>query len=606
MPRVPVLDQQVGTQAQTYSTPSVARPVEGAFGDQMSQAASRAGAAVEQFGSTMEDHIFERQQTLNEQQVIAASTQAKRDLQDMLYGTTKDADGNPVPGFLTRQLTSAQGATQQFDQSFQDLKQKYIDQMANPLQKATLSKLLEQSYDSNRSQVISHEATQGQAAYKATIDDATKQSIASAGTLSDPDQMRTAIGQAQTIQGAGLSRMGHDSSSVTLNNQQLAGDMLGSAFKPLLEQDPNRAQALFDGVKDMIPENLKAQFSAQLDQKREADQALGYWNKVQDYQLADGTPDTERMRNDLYDRTDLTTEKKDKIWTYVKDRANEYNRQLNQQSAADDYAFTNQVMGLKQQGGTMDDAMKLAQQQSQDPADQSYWQNMVRTLYTQNTKTDPDAYVTLYEGVKDGKMGKTELGQAYAQGKLSGTDYRNLMKDRYDTLHKDDTFQTKETIDHIKDIAHAQFGTSASGQKQTAEFMYSVMTNARGKSPEETLTIANTLLKSDPKSGWFFKDPNYVTDIKNRDAQNQAWGQLHSDIGRDQVRAIGQGVLFGGKNSWGTADVNSFAQAMGGPDKIKQGTPANAAIQSLIRKGKVVTPDTVRKVLSVHPDGVWQ
>lgn len=572
----------------------------------MSQAASRAGAAVEQFGSTMEDHIFERQQTLNEQQVIAASTQAKRDLQDMLYGTTKDADGNPVPGFLTRQLTSAQGATQQFDQSFQDLKQKYIDQMANPLQKATLSKLLEQSYDSNRSQVISHEATQGQAAYKATIDDATKQSIASAGTLSDPDQMRTAIGQAQTIQGAGLSRMGHDSSSVTLNNQQLAGDMLGSAFKPLLEQDPNRAQALFDGVKDMIPENLKAQFSAQLDQKREADQALGYWNKVQDYQLADGTPDTERMRNDLYDRTDLTTEKKDKIWTYVKDRANEYNRQLNQQSAADDYAFTNQVMGLKQQGGTMDDAMKLAQQQSQDPADQSYWQNMVRTLYTQNTKTDPDAYVTLYEGVKDGKMGKTELGQAYAQGKLSGTDYRNLMKDRYDTLHKDDTFQTKETIDHIKDIAHAQFGTSASGQKQTAEFMYSVMTNARGKSPEETLTIANTLLKSDPKSGWFFKDPNYVTDIKNRDAQNQAWGQLHSDIGRDQVRAIGQGVLFGGKNSWGTADVNSFAQAMGGPDKIKQGTPANAAIQSLIRKGKVVTPDTVRKVLSVHPDGVWQ
>jgi hypothetical protein len=602
MPRVPVYDRQAQVKTTEVGTRVISKPQP--MGTEMAEAAGRAGAALMNTGNVLAQHMAERQKIEDERQVMERDTAARTELQDRLYKQDVDENGRPV-GFLNRQKNHATGLTPEFDQTFRELKQKYVGSLANDTQKQLFSKMIDNHYEGLRGTVIRHEAEQGRELFKETVSSAVKQRISEAATISDPSLLLKAIDDAQGLQTGGLKRMGSQDDVVGAHNQVLAGELVKSSFGPLLSQDYRKAEAVLNAARSRVPADVAAEMDKALEGRKLEDERVSTWKQVAGHRLADGTPDTNRMQNSIFAREDLTTEKKEKLWDYVKVRAAEENQQRKQQEVATDHSFKNEVFAAKKGGANLDAALKLVSKYGGDEVAQQERTEIVKALYTTKTITDPVTYNKLWEGVQEGKMGKTELNVAFAQGKISSSDFMELTKTGYNALHKEDEFYKKEIIDRVKDLAQTEYG---SNEKKRNGFLYSVLISSRGKTPEETWKIAQDLTKNDPSTGAFSftQDAQWETNVKRSDAQNLVWGKLHQDIGQDQVKAIGQSALMTGKKTWGVSDVEEFATALGGYEKLKKGTPENTAIDSLVRKNKQVTPEAVKAVLKVHPDGVWK
>lgn len=602
MPRVPVYEQRVQAQSAAAPAPSISRPPAEAFGVGQGQAIARLGSAAQSLGDQVAKTLIDQKLREDERAVVERDTAARKELQSLLYNPEEDENRKPK-GFLSRQLGHATDITPEFDQAYGDLKKRYLDTVESDAQKYHLGRLLDNQYESARSGVIRHEAEQRREAYRSSLNSNLEQRVLGAGSMSNPELLGKALVEAREFQASGMRRMGADDASIQVAGEKLASEMTAKAFEPVLAQDAKKARALLEGVKGNLPASVVAKMEQALSGKELDDQRQAVWSQVSRLTLSDGNPDEAKMQEAVLGLPGMSTEKKEKIWDYVKARAGEARQQRKAAEAATDHSFANEVYEAKRSGLPMDKALELVGKYGGDNVAQADRAKIVQGIYTKDVKTDPATFVEIWEGIQEGRIGKVELGQAFSQDRLSAADYRSLTELKYNTVHKEDEFYKKEMVDHIKDLAKSEYG---SNDKKRGEFIYSVLVNSRGKSPEETWKIANDLLKKDPASGWLFKDEQWKTDIKNRDASAAVWGTLHSDLGRDQVKAIGQGALYGGKKNWGVTDVEAFANAFGGYDKIKQGTPANAAIQSLIRKRKVVTPDSVRAVLKAHPDGVWR
>jgi hypothetical protein len=606
VPKVPVYEQQVQAQPGQFATPEILRPPEGAFGGAIDQAIGNLGQAGMQVSKVLMDHALEVRKMEQEKQVLDTATQARSKLQDLLYGEGgTDDQGNAVPALMNRAGGQAKGATMAFDGAYRQVKEDALGRVQEPLQKATLNRLLDTHYETMRGTVIRHEAEQGRLAYQSSVESYLKQGVAQAGAITDPDSMGKAIDQAHFVQAEGMKRMGADPAAIEVSQAELAHQMVKASFGPLLTQDYRKAKQLLDGVRGKLAPTDAARFDQELDGKQLDDTRQAVWNHVESFELSNGDPDEAKMQAHVM-ALDLPTDKKEKIWDYVKARAGEQMQQQKLEDAAQDNSFLNQVYQVKKQGGTLTDALKLVPQYGGDNSTQAERQAAATKIFTTRTQTDPQTYVDLWEGVKSGSLGKAEIYKAYAQEKLSGSDFRQLIETKFNTLHKDDEFMQKEMMERVKELADATYPTSRKQDK--AQFLYTVLTESRGKTPQETWKAANDLLKGDPNTGFhgFFESPQWKTDAKTSDAQNLMWGQLHSDIGSKAVSAIGQGAMFKGAKNFGVQDIQGFADALGGYEKIKAGTPANNAINSLIQHKKVVTPETVKAVLSKHPDGVWQ
>lgn len=607
MPQVPVYDQQVQAQAPQFETGQVLPPPQAAFGGDVAQAMGKLGGSISEAGNVLAQHAIEVNRMKTEQQAYDGATSVGSKLQNLMFNSSgTDDQGNPKPGLLNRQGAAATGSTEEFDQAYQQLKAQALDQIGSPEGKQMLNRLLDRSYMPMRERVIQNESKQQRQGYNDSVDSYLKQSVANAGALTDPALMNDAINQANEVQDKSLPQMGAQPGDIQLSKQGQAKQMVQAAFGPLLTQDAGKAQALLEGVKSQLSPTDYAHLQSQLDGKQLEDTMHSVWNRVQgdSFQLPDGTSDREKISNYVAS-LGLPPEKEDKVRGYVLARAGEQDQENQQQAAADQYKFTNQVLQIQKQGGTLDDALKLIPQYADDNSSQADFQKLaVRIFSKPDVKTDPVKFVELWNGLHDKTLNSADVTQAYQRDQLSGSDFRNLMETNYNVAHKDDEFYQKETVDRIKELAEAQFGQ---GNKQAqAQYLYSVLSASRGKSPEETWKTANDLLKGDPNTGikgWIQTD-QWKTDLSNRDATNLMWGQLHSDVGQAQVRAIGKGVLSTGKKSWGPSDVQRFADSFGGYDQIKKGTPVNNAINSLIQNRKLVTPGTVKRVLKTYPDGV--
>lgn len=390
-------------------------------------------------------------------------------------------------------------------------------------------------------------------------------------------------------------------------------DQLSGTHKEIIaarldKDDPNNVEQARDYLdahkSQMNSQDLVAATKA-IDQAETTGIALDAWDDVKNMKLSNGMPDEARMQKALYSRDDLSDERKEKVWEFVKGRAKEEVLQKNMQDQSTDRSFMNAAIQARQQGAPLQDALKLADRYSSDPYDQSVKANAIRQIYAPPTKSDPSTFMNIWESIQDGTAEKSDIDQALNKQQLTTEDWRSLRMQYYKSNTEDQSAEEKQTWERIKLLSEETF----SDKKKRDAFMYEMHSISDGKSPEDLWKSANDKLKTAPGSGIFgtdwFGEPQWKTDIQKSDAQNTAWGKVYQDVGDSETKAIGQGILYSGKESWGLGDVDAFAAQFGGYDKIKGGTPVNTAIQSLMSHGKLATAANVKAVLKKYPDGKY-
>lgn len=344
---------------------------------------------------------------------------------------------------------------------------------------------------------------------------------------------------------------------------------------------------------------------------------MALYNQLRGLTFEDGTPNEAAMRNAVWAQKNTPDAEKEKLWEFVKGRAAEDVANRSRENLARDNAFMNEILTAKNKGATMEQELttlnaqfaKPGQTVMRDEKDRASREAAIRKLYAPPTDSDPKTFISLWQQAREGKATIDDIDAASTKGQLKLADWRLLREEQFNALLKEKDPEVQANWKRIEALADEKFP----GQKVAREqFMYEIISGSKGKKPEELWKSANDKLKGDPNTGvWgFFQTKQFKTDLQKMDAENLAWGNVASDIGGDEMKAIRKGLSRGGKPAT-PADFDAFTKAMGGYDKMKPGTPVHNAIQSIIRNsppgraGIPVTPSNIQKLLSIHPDGNW-
>lgn len=592
--------------------PQFAKPTPAAFGADVAVADEQVGQKISEFGATLAKAIVNKRNQDEEQQVIATDTTFRQSLQDVLYNPEPGTGGAPK-GIMDRSLGQARGATVQFQDAYADLRQKFLDQVPGDHQKAALAARMDAHYVSTRDLVVRHEAVQQDESYKNDLDANLKQRVSDAAALVDPTALSGAIDQAHVVQSEGMKKMGRSPDELKLSGQLLAGDMAKSAIGAVLERNPQQAQQLLDTVKARIGAGQAAAMQQTIDGKMFSDKSAALWDSMTGagaFKLPDGNWDLGAMQAAVLDLKGEPQDKKEKLWDYVKARANEDLVARNHADQANDRSFYDAALQAKAQGAKLSDALKLsAGFNARDAYDIARRQEVIKGLFAPPVTTDPDTYISLWKSIQDGRGSLDDIATSLKNQALSINDYRTLTEDYYKIKADGVAPAQKQDFNRLEIMAK----TAINDPKKEKEFLYEMQIQGKGLSSPELLKLATDKLKIDdstrarilgytvPLTG----KTGYAADLARQDAQNLAWGTVYSELGKDNTMAIGRGLLSKGKPTWNVADVGAFASQFGGLQKIKQGTPVANAIQSLSSRGQLVTPGNVKAVLERYSDGKY-
>lgn len=363
------------------------------------------------------------------------------------------------------------------------------------------------------------------------------------------------------------------------------------------------ADAYFKANQGAMSERDRERAMGMLDRVSTAELGKAVFAQTSSMRLPDGNFDEAKMRATV-DAMEYSTEKKDRIWSQVKALAGEATMNKNREDSAAYRNFMNNVIRARKNGDTLDQALRLVEQSATDPYEAATMSDAVRKIYAPPSASNPEDYIRLWERVQSGNASKQELDRAFIEeNKISADDWQRLRQDFYKVTIEGKSADVKATWDRVDVLAKENI----SDPEKRAQYIYDLQISGRGKSAEEIWKMANDKMKGAAGTGWFGTNfnaqPQWKIDVQRRDAQNIAWGKAYEDLGKSEVTAIGKGVLSKGKDTWGLADVDGFAQEFGGYNEIRPGTPAHNAMQSLMQKNQLVTPANVRAVLEKFPDG---
>lgn len=614
MVKIPIYDQRVTPNANAGNTPAMPTAPSEAFGQELSKAGARLGETLTSVGEKLGQHLQVLQDRDNKKQVLDLETKFRQEIQNNLYSTEIGDDQKPI-GLLNRNLGGAKGGTKDFDGRYQKLSEKYMQMAGNDYQRDLLKPLIQNAYETARGNVIGHEANESNKDFSNTVDNNIKQKIQDAAGLTDTEQLKAAIGSAVSIGTDGYKKQGFDDKTIAFNNSQIAFGMAKSSVTAMLEKDTKQARAIFEGVKDYLSDDAKVALNSTIKGKEMLDLSRNVYQQTTGMKLADGNPDTAKMEQYVFTLPNTTTEDKEKIWDYVKTKASEDKSQKAMNDDANDRQFMNNLYNNKKSGKTMDDSLALVGQYGRDAYDKGLKEKAVKDLYTKNIQSDPLLKVKYWEGIRDGNVTQDMLDGSYKNDQLSASDWESLRKDLYNETHKGAsgeakmTPEMKSTYDRVKILANETF-PGGDNSVEKAKFLYSVQDKMKTANPDEVWTYAQTSLKNQGEKSWLIfhwgGEKGFKSDLGRIDANRDVWGKFYTDIGRDEVRAIGASIqLNKGRKKWSVDDLNEFIKDVGGYDQMKKGTPTHNAIQSMAKSKILITPDTIKIVLKQYPDGVF-
>lgn len=575
-------------------------PIE-AFGGGPTQAG--VGTAAQGVLSSVQDYVFEEKKKADQVAVMAADKSLSEEETRIQIQSSKmlGRDAAAAPDFAQSQWS--------------DSVQKVRDSLSNDAQRMALDRSANTRYESLNKNVQLHTSNQlgiyDDSETKGYLD--TSRNAAVLNAMDDArvnqelDRQKLALSDWATRKGIPAdSAQFKDKLSSELSDTHKM--VIASRLDSGLAGNVELAQKYFaDHRQDMTGTDIIAA-EKEIDKADTRTMGNDAWSKVSQYQLADGVPDEARMQAAVMSTPGLSDEKKEKIWEIVKAKAGEYRADKSRADSANDRDFMNQLLAARKQGADLDGALVLANRMGRDDYDTALKEEAVKKVYAPPTESDPGTYIRLWEGVQDRSLSRLEIDAAYKANHINTGDWRGLREAYYNANTVDNKPEVKAAWERVKILSEDTFG---SDNRSKERFLYEMHSSTQGMSPEEIWKSANDKLKSDASTTWrpfgfdtgLGADKQWQTDVSKRDAQNTAWGKLYGDIGQQEATAIGQGVLSKGRPTWGLGDVDAFATELGGYDKMKPGTPAHNAIQSLVRRKQLVTPANVKAVLEKHADG---
>lgn len=324
------------------------------------------------------------------------------------------------------------------------------------------------------------------------------------------------------------------------------------------------------------------------------------YNEVRNMNLSNGEPnEAARERFIMNPERPGTLKEKMQAWDFVRARGNEDAVQMHRAQDANDQNFMNAAYGGNEKHVPLEQALDLVNRYGRNAYDRALKEQQIQRIYEKSAQTDEKVFMPLWIGIQNKQTKQEDIDKAWLEdGTLSNTDHRKLSEDYFKSTKEEvDPAQT-EAWEDVKGMAREKIPDS----KQRYKFLRAVKEAADGKSPEETIDIAGDKLKK--VGGGFFggSQSQYKIDYKNFQDKNAQTVNAFHTIGEAETRAIieeGQRT----KKDFGPADLTAFAQQYGGMDAIKQGTPVNNAIQSLMKHGSRIAPENIEWALKKSPDG---
>lgn len=605
MPRVPEASNQVRARAANVETMKVANLSSGIIGNDVMEAGQRMTGAIGKAGSVFGEVMAIQQAQEKKKKVFSAGIGAQTELDNALNSPDLDENNTPV-GLMNRKLGQTKDLVKNYDQKVNEVKDKYMAELDDDEEREAFASSFATHAFATRDNVAKHQSTERNADLDNTRKSFMELRVGRAASVPNDEALLAEINGVYKDNSDALALKGLDANSIALENQKLADKMIETNIYSKLESSPDSAKATLEVLKDKVSPQFYQKTLKEIDGKRFENTRSDLYNSVfKSMKLSDGEPDVARINKAIDSSTAWTPPQKEQLRSYMSSRAMEDLQNKNRQDKDIINQFSNEIIKGKQQGLTLDDALKSVGKYGGDAVDMKDREDIARKLYIDpGAKSDPETVLALFEKNQTGKTSKSEIRQAFNDGKLNASDYVSITKAHIDS--KIGEAKSDETLawTGVKNLAMETFGSSKKDEMNA--YLYAVKIESQGKSAEETSVIAKRLLDSTVTSkGWLWdtKETNYETTLKQQDAKNEVWGSLKLDVGNDEIKAIGSGIVRKGASSWGASDIENFAKPFGGIEAIKKGTPVNNAINSLNKNGQLVTTENVKAVLAIYKDG---
>lgn len=318
--RVPGAEREEQIGVGEVPTPKIATPVQEAYGTGVAAAGVAAGKEVEAGAQSIATRAIQQNLWLEQANLYQSKEDYRNAIQGSLYDnstTSKITDANgqehEVPtGVLNRQGFAAQGATAEFDQTSQKLKDQYLSQFTTPRLKAMAARQFDGITSVYRGQVANHEATQIREGTAATFLSSTMNEVKAASGANDEASLNNSISSVQSAYMRYGAFKGMDPETIQKNMSQWTAKAVDNSVTNTLSQsgDLNAAKGLLDTMKDKIGVDDYDKISMKLDKGAESMQR----NAVRINDLA-------QNKNALNILNDVSTQKID--WTKLNDIDNE-------------------------------------------------------------------------------------------------------------------------------------------------------------------------------------------------------------------------------------------------------------------------------------------
>ncbi|MCP4372962.1 MAG: hypothetical protein GY797_33375 [Deltaproteobacteria bacterium] len=605
MPKVPKFESNVGIAVPTVKTGQVlARPKE-SFGIQQSQAQANLGKAIAGAADTITQIAIKKQQENEEKEALKKELDFKGVINNALYSSDVEVieqNGKTVrrpKGLLNRRLGQTRDSALEFDEQFRKLYDEATADISD-YQKSRLHPALLSNYESSRNAVIQHQAREESRDYEQTYNATLDQIISDSAAFENPDDVNGSIDRASLLVDQGMRRMGATDETVIVRKaQDVISRIADNNITALLEKDPNKANVVFEKIKDKLPADTREVLAAKIADKQFTMQRTAVWEALNDeHRQADGTYDMESFRREIDELPNYNSKQKDQLFNYAEGRARDAEQALKKNQASNYKSFMNEAITAKDKNAPYDQVLNLAAKYATEPVERQKMENDIRKMYD-NVKTDPSVYTMLYQELKTGELTETRLDDF--KDKISGNDFKTFSKGIADQIiNPKNNIAYKETNATIKVMLDKKFGANKQKKDDFLVALYDQHEREGGGSPDKLLQNATDLFDKVQVNPWpiIGKKPKYEVRSSKIKEDREFKAQLENDVGRDVVQEIGRGAMvLKGTKTFSANDIREFVDKFGGYDKIQPGTEPYRAIKYLMDNKKRVTPSTVQSVM---------
>ena len=601
MPKVPIANQGISTREANINTIQVGKLNPGIMGKELFNANDNLNNAFGKATNLASDYAVNEMKIESEKRLADTEFEARKQLNDLLTNQDKLDDGRPK-GLLNRELDFTPGISGEYQKSSSEIINKSMANL-NDFEREKFVQSIRGHEQNLLDKVVAHEADQKDKRETISFKSLQQSFIDNASMYADDKRLMDDLSMIKQRTKEFYGAKGHSQDSLGVFEKEITDKIVNNNIMAKLETDPDGALKTLELNKDNLSGEFYTKAKGIVEGKRFDNLRRDMWDQTfSKFKMADGNIDLGRAKKVIDSTNGFTNEQKDKLFDYAQAKAGEFRQIKLQGEAADLDGFYNAVASAKKQNASIDDALRVVGKFGGDAKEKMDREDYIKKLYSSPSKTNPEIYLSAWEKVQDGSITKDEIRDIWKNGAINNGDFESLSKELY---QKQLTGEGNKGFQRIKLLADEEFPKGADKTKK-AEFLYLVREETKNMKPEEAFVYAKDKLNkvvTDKGYIWDTKDYKFKLDLKAKDAQSEMVGMIYNDLGRDNTNTILKSMVKQGIKNPGVAEIDNFAKAVGGYDKLKSGTPESQAIVELNKLGKAVTPDTIRQYIQLKKSG---